>query len=92
MSSTAHELVALVETAIEGMHTQFGIVGVQSQMPFAHHHAGVVVRQKRREDFCFWIKTTAAIASGVNAYPLLILAQHQPGASRRTNVATGVRL
>ena len=92
MTSTAHELVALVETAIEGMHTQFRIIRIQPHVPFAHRHAGVVVRQKRREDFCFWIKTTAAIASGVNAYPLLILAQHQPGASRRTNVATGVSL
>ena len=92
VTATAHELVALVEAAVQRVHAEFRIVRVEAHMPFANDHARVIVRQKRWEDFRSWIKTAPAIPGGVDAQPLLVQPKHQAGASRRTHRTTRVGL
>ena len=92
VTATAHELVALVEAAVQRVHAEFRIVRVEAHVPFADNRAIIIVRQKGREDFRLRIKSAPAVPGGVDAQPLLVQPKHQAGASRRTHRTARVGL
>ena len=92
MRAAAHEFVALVESPIERVPLQFGIVLIQAQVPFADRRRDIRVRQKRREDRGFRIEPTSTIACRVHTDTLLVTSQHQTGARRRADMSARVSL
>ena len=92
MTSSPHEFVSLIKPATHGMPLQGRIVVVQTQVPLSNRHAGVGVRQHRRENRYLRIESATAITCGVNAHSLLVLTEHQTCPRRRANRSTRISL
>ena len=79
VSAAAHELVTLVKAAAERVPFQFGIIFVQSQMPFSDRRAAIGLGEKCGEDREAGIESASTVAGSVDPHALLIAAEHQSG-------------
>ena len=92
VTPATHKLVALVKSAIHRVPFQFGIVGIETQVPFADRRRYIFVRQIGRKYFLVGIKTPAAIAGRIDTGALRVTAQHDACPGGRADMPTGIGL
>jgi len=92
VSAAAHELVTLVEPAVQRVSLEFGVVLVEAEVPLADSVSGVLLRQKGREDRDLGIEAAAPVAGGVNADALLVAAEHKARPCGRADAAADIGL
>ena len=70
--AATHEFVTFIETAIHRVPLQFGVILIQTKVPFADCRRNIFLRKERWKNRQRWIKATTTVTRRVNTDALLV--------------------